>query len=48
MENIEPTGCGNAGAPTAPDTMHRKPLPRKVPPHMRRLNMRFPTGMPRG
>lgn len=26
--------------PTIPNTLHKKPLQRKIPPHMRRLNMR--------
>lgn len=27
--------------PNAPETLHKKPMARKVPPHMRRLNMRY-------
>jgi hypothetical protein len=27
--------------PLAPETLHKKPMQRKVPPHMRRLNMRY-------
>lgn len=40
-ENAERNLAGANEIPTAPETLHKKPMQRKVPPHMRRLNMRY-------